>query len=77
MIGVVVTDRVDEVGIDRAPAPIAEDPRRFPPQRADRHLLELGVREVVERTARFSIVTNDGMRSKVLTAYGIAVCAVA
>jgi hypothetical protein len=37
----VVAVRVDEFGIDRAPAPIAEDPRHFPPQGAARHLLEL------------------------------------
>lgn len=33
---------MNEVGVDRAPTPIAEDPRRLPPQREARHLLELG-----------------------------------
>jgi hypothetical protein len=41
IVSVVVTVGVDEVSIDRAPAPIAEDPGRFAPQRAARYLLQL------------------------------------
>lgn len=41
ILGVVVSVGVDEVGIDRCPAPIAEDPRCLAPERADRHRLEL------------------------------------
>ena len=40
-LAAVVTIRVDEVGIDRALAPIAEDPGCFPPQWTGRHGLQL------------------------------------
>jgi hypothetical protein len=42
VVGVVVAVRVDEVGVDRAPAAVTKDPSRFAPQGPGGHGLQLG-----------------------------------